>query len=216
VQRMTRVTVAAALVALAAAPVSPAAAQAAAPATRTAPRAHPADVRFMQGMIAHHAQAITMSALIPARSTRQAMRLMGERITVSQRDEIAAMSEWLRAHGEAVPDTSDAAAHGGHGGHAGHAMPGAAPGADSAAMPGMMTPAEMAALAAARDVAFERLFLQSMIRHHEGALVMVKQLFASTGAAQDGTVFRLASDVDADQRAEIARMRALIAALPAR
>src|SRR5687767_4614954 len=215
---MSRVTVVAALVALAAAPL-PAAAQAAPAQARTAARAHPADVRFMQGMIAHHAQAITMSALIPARSTRQAMRLMGERITVSQRDEIAAMSEWLRAHGEAVPDTSDAAAHAGHGGHAGHAMPGAMPGAtpgaapgatpdaapDSAAMPGMMTAAEMAALAAARDVAFERLFLQSMIRHHEGALVMVKQLFASTGAAQDGTVFRLASDVDADQRAEIAR-----------
>ena len=213
-QRMTRVTAAAALVALAAAPVSPAAAQAKPPAAAPAPRAHPADVRFMQGMIAHHAQAITMSALIPARSAARAMRLMGERITVSQRDEIAAMSEWLRAHGEAVPDTSDAAAHAGHGAHAGHATAGAS--ADAAAMPGMMTPAELAALAAARDVAFERLFLTSMIRHHEGALVMVKQLFASTGAAQDGTVFRLASDVDADQRAEIVRMRALLAALPAR
>ena len=213
-QRMTRVTAAAALVALAAAPVSPAAAQAKPPAAAPAPRAHPADVRFMQGMIAHHAQAITMSALIPARSAARAMRLMGERITVSQRDEIAAMSEWLRAHGEAVPDTSDAAAHAGHGAHAGHATAGAS--ADAAAMPGMMTPAELAALAAARDVAFERLFLTSMIRHHEGALVMVKQLFASAGAAQDGTVFRLASDVDADQRAEIVRMRALLAALPAR
>ena len=177
-----------------------------------APRANAADVRFMQGMIAHHAQALTMSALVPARTTRDAMHLLAERITVSQRDEIAIMRTWLQAHGQSAPDPMAAHDMAGMAGMH-HDMAGMPATADST-MPGMLTAEQLAALGAANGAAFERLFLESMIRHHEGALTMVKQLFASPGAAQDGDVFRFASDVDVDQRAEIARMRTLLAALP--
>jgi uncharacterized protein (DUF305 family) len=163
--------------------------------------AAPADVRFFQGMIWHHAQALAMAALVPARTSRDALRLLGERITVSQRDEIALMQRWLRARGAEAPapDLSGRAAS------ADHEM----------RMPGMLTAAELAQLAAARGAAFDRLFLEFMIRHHEGALAMVGDLFASPGAGQDPEVFRLASDIDADQRAEIRRLRALLGQVPA-
>jgi uncharacterized protein (DUF305 family) len=150
----------------------------------------------MQHMIAHHAQALAMTSLVPARASRDVMRLLAERIEVSQRDEIAAMQRWLRARGEVGP-----AADAGHAHHAG--------GGQQAMMPGMLTADEMARLAAARGPEFEQLFLQLMIRHHEGALTMVAELFGSPGAAQESEVFRFATDVDADQRAEIARMQAL-------
>jgi uncharacterized protein (DUF305 family) len=182
-------------------------------ATAQAP-VQPADVRFMQGMISHHAQAIVMAGLVASRTQREDMRLLAERIDVSQRDEIATMSQWLATHRQpaATPDTHAMA---------GHDMPGM-PGMSGMArdsmptMPGMATPAQMDSLRAARGTAFDRLFLTYMIRHHEGALKMVADLFASRGAGQDSDVFRLASDVDVDQRAEIARMRQLLAALPAR
>jgi uncharacterized protein (DUF305 family) len=151
-----------------------------------------ADVRFMQGMIGHHAQAIEMTALVPSRTTREAMKLLAQRIEVSQRDEIAMMRGWLRARGQSVPDV-----------HASHHDGGAL-------MPGMLTPVEMAQLAAASGPAFDRLFLESMIKHHDGALVMVQDLFATPGAGQDPEMFAFASDVDADQRMEIARMSALL------
>jgi uncharacterized protein (DUF305 family) len=159
----------------------------------------PADVRFMREMIGHHAQALEMAALVPERAARPDLRLLAERITVSQQDEIAMMQAWLRAHGEAVP----ADAHAGH--HAHHAA-----GADSAAMPGMATPEEMARLAAARGAEFDRLFLELMIRHHEGALVMVRELFATPGAGQESQIYSVASEVDADQRMEIDRMRSML------
>ncbi|AHG89745.1 protein of unknown function DUF305 [Gemmatirosa kalamazoonensis] len=183
---------------------------------QTAPNA--ADVRFLQGMIGHHAQAIEMAALVPSRSTRDDMKLLAERIDVSQHDEIATMQRWLSAHHQTVPPLD---AHAGHDVAAMKDMPGM-PGmthdssAAMAMMPGMATPAQMDSLRAARGAAFDRLFLTYMIRHHEGALTMVAQLFASKGAAQEPAVFQLASDVDTDQRAEIARMRALLAALPNR
>jgi uncharacterized protein (DUF305 family) len=148
----------------------------------------------MQGMSAHHAQALAMTDLVPARTSREDLRLLAERIAVTQRAEIAAMQRWLRARGETVPD----AAHAHHGPHA--------------AMPGMLTAEELARLGAATGTGFERLFLQLMIRHHEGALAMVRALFGSPGAGQESELFRLASDVEADQRAEIARMRALLGA----
>jgi len=171
------------------------------------PRTNPADVRFMQGMIHHHAQAILMAGLIPARTTRDAMKLIGERIDVAQRDEIATMSQWLAAHHEPVPSTDHEMAD----------MPGMAMAADSTTMmPGMATPAQLDSLRAARGTAFDRLFLTYMIRHHEGALKMVADLFAANGAGQDSDVFRMASDIDVDQRAEIARMQQLLATLPAR
>lgn len=162
--------------------------------------ATPADVRFMQGMIAHHAQAIEMSGLVPARSTRNDIRLLAEKIDVSQKDEIAMMQRWLGDHHETVPNPL-----------APHEHMGAA--AHQAMMPGMLTAEQMAALARAKGVAFDRLFLAGMIQHHQGALTMVAELFATPGAAQLSEIFRFASDVDADQRAEIARMRTLLITL---
>jgi uncharacterized protein (DUF305 family) len=170
------------------------------------PRPSEADVRFMQGMIPHHAQALDMTALVPDRSTSRALHLLAERIEVSQRDEIAWMTRWLQDHGAEAPDPAaprDPAAHHGHGA-AHHAL-----------MPGMLTPEEMAELAAASGSAFDRLFLERMIRHHEGALVMVEELLAAEGAAQAPEVYRFASDIVADQQAEIGRMQALLDRLPA-
>jgi uncharacterized protein (DUF305 family) len=130
------------------------------------------------------------------------MPLLGQRIAISQRDEIRMMQTWLRDHHEMAPDSL---------GHM--AMPGTAMG--DMLMPGMLTPQQMSALAAAKGPAFDRLFLQGMIHHHEGALAMVKQLLGTNGAAQTSEIFRFASDVDADQRAEIKRMQALLDAMPA-
>ncbi len=155
-----------------------------------------ADVRFMQGMIAHHAQALQMTALIPSRTSRQDIQLLGERIAVSQRDEIARMQRWLRDRDEEVPAAD---------GHGSHGV--------EAAMPGMVTAKEMSQLAAATGAAFERELLRLMIRHHEGALVMVGTLFSTHGAGQDTQIYFFASDVDADQRAEISRMQAMLAAM---
>jgi uncharacterized protein (DUF305 family) len=162
-----------------------------------------ADVDFMRGMIHHHAQAVEMVRLIHARTTSPVLRSLGERIEVSQKDEIAMMQQWLRDHDREAPDPLP---------HLGMDMPDH----DMSLMPGMLTRAQMGTLAKAKGRAFERLFLAGMIQHHEGALAMVKTLFATTGAAQNTAIFRFASDVDADQRAEITRMRAMLARLPAR
>jgi len=151
-----------------------------------------ADVRFMQGMISHHAQAIEMTDLLPARTSSDAMRKLAERIQVSQTDEIKMMQRWLEARGEQAP-----------GPHAHHMM-------GAALMPGMLTEAEMERLTQAKGAAFDRLFLEGMIKHHEGALTMVKDLFAIAGAGQDPEIFAFASDVDADQRMEIDRMSAML------
>ena len=151
-----------------------------------------ADVRFMQGMIGHHAQALDMTALVAARSSSDAIRKLAQRIELSQADEIKMMQEWLTGRGQKVPDQ-----------HAHHA-----PGATL--MPGMLTAEEMARLAQATGPEFDRLFLEFMIKHHEGALTMVQDLFAQPGAGQESDVFAFASDVDADQRMEIDRMRAAL------
>ena len=151
-----------------------------------------ADVRFMQGMNGHHAQALEMTALVPDRTEREAMRLLARRIEVSQADEIGMMTRWLEARGQPAP-----------GPHAHHTM-------GAALMPGMATPEQMAQLAAARGGAFDRLFLQLMITHHAGALTMVQELFASPGAGQESDMYAFASDVEADQRMEIDRMRAML------
>lgn len=189
------------------APAGPAPAHVHAPdAARTAP-----DVAFLQHMIPHHAQALVMTAMVPARTQRADLRLMAERIAVSQQDEIAQMQGWLRARGAAVPQVSagDAA----HAGHAGHAPPPSGAPAMHDSMPGMLAPAELARLEAARGPAFDRLFLELMIRHHEGAITMVRTLFAA-GGGQDSQVYAIASDVESDQRMEIARMQAMLAGMP--
>lgn len=175
-----------------------------------------ADVQFMQGMIGHHAQALVMARLIPQRTSSDAMQLLGERIIVSQKDEIATMRAWLVSHGQAAPNPEADSTHGDHADHAMHQMNGMAEMHHEAMMPGMLTPAQLDSLRDAKGVEFERRFLTGMIRHHEGALAMVAKLFASQGAAQNTDVFRFASDVDTDQRAEIARMQQLLATLPAK
>jgi uncharacterized protein (DUF305 family) len=154
----------------------------------------PADVRFMQGMMGHHAQALEMTGIVRSRSESDAIRMLALRIEVSQADEIKMMQDWLTARRQPLPDP-----------HAHHA-------AGATLMPGMLTPAEMSGLASARGAELDRLFLQLMIKHHEGALVMVKELLATPGAGQEADVFAFASDVDADQRMEIDRMRAVLAA----
>jgi uncharacterized protein (DUF305 family) len=158
----------------------------------------PADTKFMQGMIGHHAQALEMAALAYTNSTSDEMKMLAKRIEVSQLDEIQMMKEWLTARGEALPDE--------HAHHAG----------DHALMPGMLTQAEMKRLASAKGVEFDRLFLEGMIKHHQGALTMVRELFASPGAGQDAEIFAFASEVDADQSMEIDRMAAMLAALKER
>jgi uncharacterized protein (DUF305 family) len=159
-----------------------------------------ADVRFVTGMIAHHGQALEMAALVPDRATRADVKLMAERIEVSQRDEIALMQRWLQAHGEPVPSADSAHAHHHGGAHA--------------QMPGMLTPEDMQRLAAASGAEFDRLFLELMIRHHEGALMMVAELFGTPGGGQQSSVFHIANEVDADQRMEIDRMRTMLAGAP--
>jgi uncharacterized protein (DUF305 family) len=149
-----------------------------------------ADVHFMQGMIGHHAQAVDMVTLLKTRTMRGDMKLLGQRIELSQADEIQLMQHWLQARGQPLPS-----------GHV-HAL-----------MPGMLTADQMDRLAHAAGVEFDRLFLEGMIRHHDGALAMVKELFDTAGAGQDPEIFTFASDVDADQRAEIARMGAMLAEL---
>lgn len=154
-----------------------------------------ADVRFMQTMIGHHAQALDMAALVPTRTNTSAMKLLAERIDVSQRDEIALMKRWLERRGETVP-AADAHHHAGMG----HGQ----------MMPGMLTQQQMDALAKANGATFDRLFLESMIRHHEGAIEMVEDLLASPGSGQEPELFMFVSDVSADQTAEIKRMQALL------
>lgn len=151
-----------------------------------------AETRFMQGMIGHHLQALEMTKLLPSRTSRADMELLAKRIEISQTDEIDMMRDWLRSRGEALPDP-----------HAHHA-----PGATL--MPGMLTAGEMQQLAAVKGAEFDRLFLAFMIKHHEGALVMVEELFSTPGAGQQSDTFAFASDVDADQRMEIARMSAML------
>jgi len=160
---------------------------------------HPADVAFMSGMIPHHAQAVLIARWAATHTTRRDVRVLAERIVVGQRDEIALMQTWLRDRGQPVP--SDTASR--------HrmVMDGMA---HDMLMPGMLTDAELTQLNDARGAEFDRLFLTFMIRHHEGAVHMVEQLFGSQGAAQDEIVFRFASDVFADQTTEIARMKTML------
>ena len=171
------------------------------------PPVSPADVAFMTGMILHHRQALLMAGWAPGHGAGSSVRELCDRIVVSQRDEIAAMARWLREHHQPVPDTTTPTAYGAAamGGMAGMDQP--------AAMPGMLTDAQLARLDAARGSAFDLLFLTFMIQHHEGALTMVQQLVGTAGAAQDGLVFQFASDVNADQSAEIDRMRRMLAVM---
>jgi uncharacterized protein (DUF305 family) len=163
----------------------------------------PADVHFMSGMIPHHAQAVLIAGWAVTHGASAPVRVLCERIVVAQRDEIATMRTWLRDRNLAVPDSNAT--------HLRMKMDGAD---HDMLMPGMLTAEELAQLDRARGTQFDRLFLTFMIRHHEGAVLMVNQLFSSPGAGQDEVVYKFASDVYADQTSEIGRMQQLLAALP--
>ncbi|HYI43526.1 MAG TPA: DUF305 domain-containing protein [Sphingomicrobium sp.] len=161
-----------------------------------------ADVKFMQDMIHHHHQAVMMSSLVKDRTNRQAVVDAARRIDASQEDEIKFMQGWLRDRGQAALDPAA---------HAGHAMP-AAHGAH-ASMPGMATPQQMAALAAAKGPQFDRLFLERMIAHHAGAVEMARDLLDTSGAAYDPTLYEFANEVINEQEAEIEKMSVVLAGL---
>jgi uncharacterized protein (DUF305 family) len=169
------------------------------PETAAAPPRKPsdADVKFMQGMIMHHSQAVEMTELLKTRSHSTEVQALGKRISISQTDEMRFMKQWLTERGEPLSDPDDMA---------GMDMPGM----DMPMMPGMLTKAQMKALAAASGPEFDHLFLTGMIQHHSGALVMVKDLFKSPGAGQDPLLFDFASDVDNTQQAEIDIMRHML------
>jgi uncharacterized protein (DUF305 family) len=157
-----------------------------------------ADIKFMQGMIGHHAQALEMTALLATRTTSADMKKLALRIDLSQQDEIKMMQTWLSSRGQQVPALNAMHMHG------------------ATLMPGMLTPDEMKQLGDATGAEFDRLFLEGMIKHHGGALTMVADLVATPGAAQETEIFSFASDVEADQRMEIERMGAMLAALKER
>ena len=146
----------------------------------------------MQGMIGHHAQALEMTELLRSRTSSEDMRKLALRIEVSQADEIKMMQRWLEVRGQEVPGLHALHMHG------------------ATLMPGMLTPEEMDRLAQAKGAEFDRLFLEGMIKHHGGALIMVTDLFSTFGAGQESEIFAFASDVDADQRMEIDRMGAML------
>lgn len=161
-----------------------------------------ADVKFMQGMIPHHAQALVMCGMAKSNGASPQLQLLCERMSISQRDEIAMMRTWLRDRGQTVPAPDATHMTMDHDGMK-HDM----------LMPGMLTDEELDALRKARGKDWDRLFLVGMIKHHQGAIAMVEELLASHGAAQDDDVYLFASDVFADQTAEIERMELMLAAL---
>ena len=181
---------------------SPAAPATAAPTTTARAAANPADVNFMKGMIGHHAQALVMAGWAPSHGASPAIQTLAGRIINAQRDEIATLQSWLRDRGLPVPEATP--------GPVRMTMNGVE---HDMTMPGMLTDAQMKELDAARGPEFDRLFLRLMIQHHQGAVTMVKELFDTAGAAQDQTVFKLASDVSADQSSEIVRMQKMLASL---
>ena len=168
------------------------------PSTRaTLPPRSPADVRFMQGMIMHHAQAVEMTALIESHTVNKDLRSLGARISNSQSDEIKFMKRWLEARGEPMTPAM-------------LEMPGMDMSKHHMLMPGMLTEEQMAALKKAKGAEFDLLFLTGMIQHHGGALIMVRELFDTAGAGQDSELFNFATDVDSGQRAEIRIMQKML------
>ena len=153
-----------------------------------------ADVHFMTMMIGHHAQAIKIAQWAPGHDAGPAVQRLAERVVNGQQDDITLMQQWLIDRQQPVPGIDDV----------GHHMH----------MPGMLTEEQLKQLDAARGSEFDRLFLTFMIQHHNGAVEMVKQLFGTTGAAQDLTVFKFANDVQVDQSTEIARMELMLANVP--
>ena len=155
-----------------------------------------ADIEFMAGMIPHHAQAVLIAGWAGSHGARPDVRVLCERIVVGQRDEIETMRTWLRDRGQVVPEANAT--------HHRMKMNGVE---HNMLMPGMLTPEELARLDTARGPEWDRLFLEAMIRHHQGALKMVDDLYGAHGALQDEDVFKFVSDLYADQTTEIERMQ---------
>jgi uncharacterized protein (DUF305 family) len=153
-----------------------------------------ADTLFMQRMIPHHAQALEMTALVKGRGGSPDLPLLAERIEISQRDEIALMQRWLAERGEEI------------------SAPHASPAGHHDLMPGMLNDEQLGQLKQARGAEFDRIFLESMIHHHQGALTMVQELYA-TGGGLEPASDRFAREVTADQSIEIRRMQDLLAQL---
>jgi uncharacterized protein (DUF305 family) len=162
-----------------------------------------ADIEFMSGMIAHHAQAVKMAGWAKSHGASSSLQIFCGRIAMGQTAEIGLMQQWLRERNQTVPEPDPRGMT--------MAMPGMAGMDHIVLMPGMLTEAQMKDLDAARGRDFDRLFLTFMIQHHNGAVSMVKDLFGTYGAAQDETVFKFASDVNVDQTTEIARMERMLA-----
>ena len=156
------------------------------------------DVEFVQGMIHHHAQALKMTALVPARSSSAKLKLLARRIDLSQEPEIEQMRKWLEARGESAPEL--------------HRPHGHAHGIGQGLMPGMLTEPELKRLTRAKGKAFDRLFLQFMIKHHRGAVQMVNDLYAGDGGVES-EIDALARHIDSDQLIEIGRMEQMLATL---
>jgi uncharacterized protein (DUF305 family) len=167
--------------------------------TMAMPEPFGADVEFMQGMIMHHSQAVEMVALLRTRGKSAELKALGEKITLSQSDEIRYMKDWLETRGQPTTMKMD---------HS-HVTP-AQMKHMNMLMPGMLTPKQMDELAKARGAKFDHLFLTGMIQHHGGALTMVEDLFHTPGAGQDPVLFDFATDIDNTQRAEIKVMQAML------
>src|SRR5215813_6753045 len=161
-----------------------------------------ADTDFMTGMIPHHAQAVIMAGWAASHGARSDIGILCERIVVGQADEILSMQTWLGDRGLPVPDAKSTRMKMKMNGVE-HDM----------LMPGMLTDEEMAALDKARGREFDRLFLIGMMKHHQGAIDMVNDLFKAYGAAQDDTIYKFASDVFADQSIEIQVMHKMFASV---
>jgi uncharacterized protein (DUF305 family) len=166
------------------------------------PRADPADARFLSGMIHHHAQAIQMSEWSATHEASEQIRILSERIIVSQRDEIKLMQLWLSDHGEPAPEPSAKGQR--------MVMNGVE---HNMLMPGMLSEEQMAQLERARGREFDRLFLEFMIQHHRGAQKMVEDLFATHGGGVNDLIYKIASDTFADQGSEIDRMQRMLDAM---
>jgi uncharacterized protein (DUF305 family) len=161
-----------------------------------------ADIRFMSGMISHHAQAILMAGWAPSHGAGDAVRRLAARIINAQQDEIALMQRWLADRRQPIPEPDP------------RGMKMVMNGVEHVMlMPGMLNEAQLGQLDRARGSDFDLLFLQFMIQHHRGAVSMVNELFGTNGAGQDQTAFKLASDVNVDQTTEIARMQNMLAVL---
>lgn len=163
----------------------------------------PADVDFMTGMVPHHAQAVIMARWCPSHGARADVKLFCEKIVIAQTDEIRLMRHWLADRGQPVPDSMSTK----------HLMKMAGM-THEMLMPGMLSDSQMVALDRARGSEFDRLFLVGMIGHHQGAIDMVQELFRQPRGGQEDVVFRFATDVLADQSAEIERMKIMLETVP--